>query len=271
MSTRGTRGRGVGRGRSRGHGGMDTRRPGEPPRGIPTEGQQQVGRGRGRAAAQIQQKQQSPPTEAKATPQPPTEKMQQMSLQQTQGEAGRRERPSQRRGEISYEEPHTRPEHITDKRGTYGTQVPIIANYVVLKNRPGNAIYQYNVSYNPPVDSKGLRISLFGQQIEALNARVRAFDGMVLYLPHRLPNDVTEVISQTRDGENIHVTVKLTNELSANSPVCLQLFNVLFRRSVYYQFLSMPIFVNLTLEVFHYNKIIDIVLTNIISKFTSDG
>lgn len=240
MSTRGTRGRGVGRGRSRGSGGLEQRRPGEAPRGVPTDSQQQVGRGRGRAAAQIQPKQVSPPTEAKATPQLPTEKLQKISLEE--GGAKPQERRGQRR-DTSFEEPRTRPEHITDKTGSHGERVPIMANYVILKNRPGNAIYQYNVSYNPPVDSKSLRISLFRQHLEALNAQVRAFDGMVLYLPHKLPKESTEVVSQTKEGDNVRLTIKLTNELSANSPVCLQLFNVLFRRLViedsnYYTWLS---------------------------------
>lgn len=232
MSTRGGggRGRGVGRGRSRGAGGMETRRPGDTPRGVVPQGdpQQQVGRGRGRASAQIQPppppKQQSPPT-AKQSQEPvkPLEtQMKQMSLQGA-------DRPDRRMFK-SDDDTHSRPEHITDKRGTFGSTTPIMANYVVLRNRPGNAIYQYNVSYNPPVDSKGLRIALLRQHEDALIGKIRAFDGMVLYLPHRLHKSPEEVISQTKEGDNVHLTIKLTNELSANSPVCLQLFNVLFRR-----------------------------------------
>lgn len=231
MSTRGGgRGRGVGRGRSRGGGPLETRRPGEQPKGgTPSEAQPQVGRGRGRAAAQIQQKPPSPTSEM--APQ-----MQKMSLDdkgagaRTKTGPTRADRPSRR--EIPMSEPHTRPEHITDKRGAAGHEVDLITNYVVLKNRPGKAIYQYNVSYSPPVDSKGLRIALLRDHEESLIGKIRAFDGMILYLPHRLPNDTTEVVSKTKSDDTVKLTIKLTNELSANSPVCLQLFNVLFRRLV---------------------------------------
>lgn len=232
MSTRGGggRGRGVGRGRSRGGGGVDSRRPGDTaPRGVVQgEPQQQVGRGRGRASAQIQQlKQPSPPTQKSSEAAPLEKQMKQMTLIEgaSKGSGG----PS-RAVFKSDDETRSRPEHITDKKGTHGNPTPMMTNYVVLRNRPGHAIYQYNVSYNPPVDSKSLRIHLLRQHEDTIIGKIRAFDGMVLYLPHRLRKDPEEVISKTKEGDVVHLTIKLTNELSANSPVCLQLFNVLFRR-----------------------------------------
>ena len=200
---------------------------------TPTDSQPQVGRGRGRAAPPIQQQlQPTPPpaqpaaaaagTTAAATAEA-TKKMARMQVSETAG--GQRERRSR------YTEPHTRPEHITDKRGEYGQRISVFSNYVVLKNRPGGAIYQYNVGYNPPVESKGLRIGLLRDHEESLIGKIRAFDGMILYLPKRLPKDVVEVVSQTKDGQNITITIKLTNELSASSPTCLQLLNITFRRS----------------------------------------
>lgn len=227
-------GRGVGRGRSRGLGAPGARRPGEPAATTPTSSQPLVGRGRGRAAPSLQQQlpQQPPPQQPPAAPaaaaavaataQPPTKQMEKMEI-------GSREK-RQERG-IRYSEPHTRPQHIADKRGTSGQTVNVFSNYVVLKNRPGGAIYQYNVSYNPPVESKGLRIGLLKDHEESLIGKTRAFDGMILYLPKRLPKDVVEVVSQTKDGQNITITIKLTNELSASSPICLQLLNITFRRS----------------------------------------
>ena len=227
-------GRGVGRGRSRGLGTPPARRPGEPTAATPTDSQPLVGRGRGRAAPSLQQQlpQKTPPQPPAAAPvaaaavaataQPPSRQLAEMSIQ----EPGRK-RPE--RG-MRYSEPHTRPEHITDKRGASGQPVTVFSNYVVLKNRPGGAIYQYNVSYNPPVESKGLRIGLLKDHEESLIGKTRAFDGMILYLPKRLPKDVVEVVSQTKDGQNITITIKLTNELSANSPTCLQLLNITFRR-----------------------------------------
>lgn len=41
---------------------------------------------------------------------------------------------------------------------------------------------------------------------------------------------VTEVFSQTRNGERVRITITLTNELPPTSPTCLQFYNIIFRR-----------------------------------------
>lgn len=126
-------------------------------------------------------------------------------------------------------EPRTRPEHIKDKRGTSGRPISVLSNYVTLKSRPNCALYQYNVSYSPPIENKRLRVALLFSY-EGIG-QTRAFDGMILYLPHKLPDQVTKFVTKTqRDQNTVEVAITLTNELSADSPVCLQLFNVIFRR-----------------------------------------
>ena len=248
MSTRGGGrgvGRGVGRGRSRGAGAPDTRRPGEASKGQqPQQQQQQVGRGRGRASAQIQQqKPPAPPIEQVTSVEEATKKVSQMTVkepapvqtkpQQEQRDApakGERPPPRGRAGPETDDQVSTKPQHIDDKRGTSGNPVNLTTNHIALKSRTGKAIYQYYVDFNPPVDGRGLRRFLLKSHKETVLGNVFSFDGMILYLPHRLHNQVTELVSQSKDGDNYKVTIKLTNELSANSPVCLQLFNLLFRR-----------------------------------------
>ncbi|KAH0619368.1 hypothetical protein JD844_019417, partial [Phrynosoma platyrhinos] len=41
---------------------------------------------------------------------------------------------------------------------------------------------------------------------------------------------VTEVVSQTRQGETVKITITLTNELPSTSPTCLQFYNIIFKR-----------------------------------------
>lgn len=126
-------------------------------------------------------------------------------------------------------EPVTRPEHIQDKCGNTGKAINVISNYIKMKSKPNCALYQYNVSYSPPVESKRLRVALLYSH-EAIG-KTKAFDGMILYLPHKLPDQVTKYTAITqRDQTPIEVIITLTNELSADSPICLQLFNVIFRR-----------------------------------------
>lgn len=58
--------------------------------------------------------------------------------------------------------------------------------------------------------------------------------GCPLTIPARPPlwRQVTEVFSQTRNGEHVRITITLTNELPPTSPTCLQFYNIIFRRYV---------------------------------------
>lgn len=128
-----------------------------------------------------------------------------------------------------YSEPYTRPDHIKDKSGSFGTPIKVMSNFIALKNRPECALYQYHVTYDPPIDSKRLRSALIYSK-EDLIGKTRSFDGMVLYLPNRLKDDVTTYTCKLKDESTVKVTITLTNELNVNSPTCIHLFNIIFRR-----------------------------------------
>lgn len=40
------------------------------------------------------------------------------------------------------------------------------------------------------------------------------------------------MFSRTRNGEDVKITITLTNELPPTSPTCLQFYNIIFRRFV---------------------------------------
>ncbi|NXX46968.1 PIWL1 protein, partial [Tricholaema leucomelas] len=121
-------------------------------------------------------------------------------------------------------------EHVQEsKTGTSGSVVKLVANYFRVMSRPQWALYQYHVSYNPEMEARRLRSALLFQH-EKLIGKTHAFDGSILFLPKRLDNKVTEVFSRTRNGENVRITITLTNELPPSSPTCLQFYNIIFRR-----------------------------------------
>ncbi|XP_073404629.1 piwi-like protein 1 [Dendrobates tinctorius] len=120
-------------------------------------------------------------------------------------------------------------EHVQrSKAGTSGTIIALVTNHIKLVSRPQWALYQYHVDFNPAMESKRLRYALLYQHEETIG-KARAFDGTVLFLPKRL-NKVTEVFSQTRNGENVRITITLTNELPPTSPTCFHFYNIIFRR-----------------------------------------
>nr|QWT68870.1 piwi-like RNA-mediated gene silencing protein [Cyprinus carpio] len=162
---------------------------------------------------------------------------------------------------------HTRQlmEHVKEsKTGVSGTAIELRANFMRLLSRPLWALYQYHVDYKPPMESRRLRSALLFQHEETLG-KAHTFDGAILFLPNKLHNTVwfqilklliismalsealacgfdlvvsdkllylqeTVLCSETRNGEKVEITVTLTNELPPSSPVCLQFYNILFRR-----------------------------------------
>lgn len=68
--------------------------------------------------------------------------------------------------------------------------LPIMTNYFKLECAPDWHMYQYHVDFNPQIENKRMRIALLFHHSELLG-ETRAFDGMMLYLPKRLPQEVS--------------------------------------------------------------------------------
>ncbi|XP_056586040.1 piwi-like protein 1 [Triplophysa dalaica] len=127
---------------------------------------------------------------------------------------------------------HTRQlmEHVKDsKTGVSGTAIDLRANFMRLVSRPMWALYQYHVDFKPAMESRRLRTALLYQHEETLG-KAHTFDGAILFLPNKLHNIETILCSETKHGEKVEITLTLTNELPPSSPVCLQFYNILFRR-----------------------------------------
>uniref|UniRef100_A0A8C5BEE2 Piwi like RNA-mediated silencing 1 n=1 Tax=Gadus morhua TaxID=8049 RepID=A0A8C5BEE2_GADMO len=122
-------------------------------------------------------------------------------------------------------------EHVkASKSGNSGRSIALRANFFAITARPQWVLYQYHVDYQPPMEARRLRSALLYHHNDLLGT-ARSFDGAILFLPHKLPNKVRTVVhSETRHGEKVQIKITLTNELPPSSPVCLQFYNILFRR-----------------------------------------
>ncbi|KAM9475833.1 piwi-like protein 1 [Clarias gariepinus] len=121
-------------------------------------------------------------------------------------------------------------EHVKDsKEGVSGSKIELRANYTRLLSRPQWVLYQYHVDFKPPMESRRMRSALLYNHEELLG-KARTFDGTILFLPHRLQNTETVLWTQSKFEEKVQITITLTNELPPSSPVCLQFYNIIFRR-----------------------------------------
>ncbi|XP_047656361.1 piwi-like protein 1 isoform X2 [Tachysurus fulvidraco] len=121
-------------------------------------------------------------------------------------------------------------EHVkASKTGLSGSPIELRANYVRLLSRPQWALFQYHVDFKPPMESRRVRTALLYNH-EDLLGPTKDYDGTILFLPHRLQDTETVLWTENKHGEKVQITIMLTNELPPSSPVCLQFYNIIFRR-----------------------------------------
>uniref|UniRef100_A0A0C9PZ99 PIWIL1_0 protein n=1 Tax=Fopius arisanus TaxID=64838 RepID=A0A0C9PZ99_9HYME len=110
------------------------------------------------------------------------------------------------------------------RMGTSGESVDIMANYLGLKIEPKKGIFRYETRFEPETDSPRLRNALLNQHLEFLG-KCKTFDGILLYISNRLPDDVTTLQSLRHD--NVTVTITLTFQKQQKPSESVQFFNIL--------------------------------------------
>jgi len=113
------------------------------------------------------------------------------------------------------------------EKGTVGAVCPMACNFIAFKTRTEGA-YQYNVSYNPPIESKNMRFGMLNEHRNILG-KTKAFDGATLFLPNRLPEPQMKLESKRiTDNTTVELTITLVKVLDQTE--CIQLYNIVLRR-----------------------------------------
>ncbi|KAJ8319428.1 hypothetical protein KUTeg_004519 [Tegillarca granosa] len=80
----------------------------------------------------------------------------------------------------------------------------------------------------PQVDSKRARFAYINRHKDVIG-NTKAFDGSILYLPIKLPNQETVIQAEDkRDSKIVTITIRLTRVVPPEQ--CVQLYNIIFRR-----------------------------------------
>ncbi|XP_049745503.1 piwi-like protein 4 [Elephas maximus indicus] len=120
--------------------------------------------------------------------------------------------------------------HVRDcKTGSSGIPVKLVTNLFSLDLPQDWQLYQYYVTYIPDLESRRLRIALLYSRSELFN-KAKVFDGAILFLLEKLEEKVTELSSETQRGETVKIIITLTRELPSSSPVCFQVFSIIFKK-----------------------------------------
>nr|NP_001107667.1 seali [Strongylocentrotus purpuratus]ABY58155.1 seali [Strongylocentrotus purpuratus] len=111
--------------------------------------------------------------------------------------------------------------------GTAGREVKAASNYIRIKC-VNKAVWQYAVSFDPPIESKKIRLRMVFDHSDVIG-KVRAFDGAVLFLPHKLPQKVT-LFESVRLFDQETITIKIILGKEINPQECTQIYNIIFRK-----------------------------------------
>jgi len=116
------------------------------------------------------------------------------------------------------------------KKGTAGKECKLTANYVRLEVAGEKGMYEFEVRFEPLVDSRDERFKLLNQLREVLGP-TKTFDGVCLYLPHELKEKVTVLVAKHPiDQSDVTVTITLKHIKKLADPKSVQFYNTLFRR-----------------------------------------
>ncbi|CAK8693256.1 unnamed protein product [Clavelina lepadiformis] len=120
---------------------------------------------------------------------------------------------------------------VIEYHGSSGKPIPIAVNCVKVRCK-NEAIYQYHVSFSPALDSKNMRYGMLNQQKEVIG-HTKAFDGTILYLPKRLPQNETKLKSKRfTDDATIEVCIRLTHVVDPASHQLIPFYNTVLRRAM---------------------------------------
>ncbi|KAM3965654.1 argonaute 3 [Aphomia sociella] len=110
-------------------------------------------------------------------------------------------------------------------KGESGSPLECTANYIHL-NFKENSVFEYEVKYEPDQDYKHLRFKLLNEHNKYF--KEKTFDGTTLYVPQKLPDEATKLVSTNPYDEtkvNISIIFRRTRRLSE----MIHIYNVLFK------------------------------------------
>ncbi|XP_063166970.1 piwi-like protein 2 [Candoia aspera] len=114
------------------------------------------------------------------------------------------------------------------KQGWKGSLIPLALNLIRIHCK-NEAVYQYHVTFSPDVECKSMRFGMLKEH-KSVTGDITAFDGSILYLPIKLPQNIDLKCRRRTDGMEIGLKIQLTKILEPSSDLCVPFYNVVFRR-----------------------------------------
>ncbi|CAF1184445.1 unnamed protein product [Adineta steineri] len=117
---------------------------------------------------------------------------------------------------------------VTEKRGTAGDPINIIANYIKILTKPQWELFQYHIEFIPDIENKRFRREIISQHRTIF--KDVAFDGTTIYTFDDL-GDLQEIVCQhPSTSDEVKVILRKVAKNSPDSPVFFHMANLIVRK-----------------------------------------
>lgn len=126
----------------------------------------------------------------------------------------------------------TKPVEINSKKGTSGTVIDLLANYLRVQKDKNFSLQQYHVNFIPDIDIPIVRKALIREHKKTLGGYL--YDGVsTVYLTKSLEKESTDFVGRLKDDSLVKITVKNTmNFIPSTDGRMMQLLNLILRRAM---------------------------------------
>lgn len=117
------------------------------------------------------------------------------------------------------------------KQGKSGTPVVLQTNYFRVSRKDDEAIFQYRVDFNPPVESSKMMSSIIYTLKGVLGGYL--FDGTQLFTRHKLRSEEVEITTkETMTNQDYIVKLRKVGTIDGTNEMAFMIFNLINRKAM---------------------------------------
>uniref|UniRef100_A0A0K0DAK6 Piwi domain-containing protein n=2 Tax=Angiostrongylus cantonensis TaxID=6313 RepID=A0A0K0DAK6_ANGCA len=131
---------------------------------------------------------------------------------------------------LSYEMGNPRANRRCQVTGIHGEPALFVANFLPLEQQPDQAVYEYRVEFDPPVESRTIRYQLLDQcHIQEDFGSAFVFNGTAVYVASSTELEGMYIARHPNTNEEINIRLHSLTRLSQNHPQAIICYSIVMK------------------------------------------